>query len=64
MGVRGNLRRVTQPVGPRASCAGPLRGSRAVNLVCVAARPSEAPCAGSAGLTQVPRHPSNPPDFM
>ena len=32
-------------------------GSRAVYIVCVAARPSEAPCAGSAGLARVPRHP-------
>ena len=32
-------------------------GSKAVYIVCVAVRPSEAPCAGSAGLTRVPRHP-------
>ena len=31
-------------------------GSRAVYIVCVAARPSEAPCTGSAGLTRVPHH--------
>ena len=54
MGVRTCV--VCEPVGSTRVLRRSFAGLRAVFIVCVAARPLEAPCAGSAGLTRVPHH--------